>query len=172
MYVRCNRLLDGEVRSMRLIGLCLAPLMPFVLLCTAAVASVPPPPPFYVFFANQVLSNPKNKNKEHIAKLFADDVIANHNGERIASGKSAWLEWWSIDRSHYFGKTLGSSTGWREGGSLLLVEQFDTQDYASINPPPLGDPRPSTRSTLYRFSSDGLIHSIDIIEVNSFYVRN
>jgi hypothetical protein len=50
----------------------------------------------------------------------------------------------------------------------LVLDQFDTRNNA-VSTPESGDPRPSTRSTFYRFGSDGLIHGVDISEVDSFF---
>ena len=144
-----------------LIALFLAP-------AASAIASPPPPPPSYVFSARDVLIDAANKNETKIAIFFANDVTATLNGQSIAAGKVAWLKWWANDRSNYYGRTLGFSVGWKDNGVLLVLDQFDTQDNSAIPPPP-ADPRPSTRSTFYHFGSDGLIHSIAISEVNSFY---
>ncbi|USI72935.1 hypothetical protein [Sphingomonas morindae] len=146
---------------MRLIALVSVP-------AASAMASPPPPPPSYVFSARELLSDAANKDQAKIAAFFANDVSATVNGQPIAQGKSAWLSWWGKDRSNYYGRTLGWSMGWKDNGVLLILDQFDTQDN-STNPPPPGDPRPSTRSTLYHFGTDGLIHSVAISEVNSFY---
>ena len=153
---------------MRLIGLCIASVLSITMPFAPAVASAPPPPPPYVAAASDVLTDAVNKDQTKIAKLFAADVVATINGQRIASGKPAWLKWWFSDRSRYYGKTLGESMGWKGDGALLVLDEFDTQDNA-ISTPQNGDPRPSTRSTFYRFGSDGLIHEINISEVDSFY---
>ncbi len=153
---------------MRLTGMCLASFLSLLALSGVAAASTPPPPPPYVFSASDVLTNAVNKDQAKIAKFFADDVTASINGQRIATDKASWLKWWAHDRSHYFGKTVGYSMGQKGNGALLVLDQFDTQDY-STNPWPAGDPWPSTRSTFYRFGSDGLIHSVNINEVDSFY---
>ncbi|KPF52172.1 hypothetical protein IP65_17365 [Novosphingobium sp. AAP1] len=116
-----------------------------------------------------MLTDAANKDQAKIAKLFASDVVASINGQRIASGKAAWLKWWSNDRSHYYGKTLGTSMGWKGDGALLVLDQFDTQNNA-VSTPESGDPRPTTRSTFYRFGPDRLIHAVDISEVDSFYI--
>ncbi len=133
-----------------------------------AMATPPPPPPSYLFSARNVLISDVSKDQAKIASFFADDVTASLNGQSIASGKAAWLNWWANDRSHYYGRTLGSSMGWKDGGVLLVLDQFDTQDN-STSPAPPGDPRPSTRSTFYHFGTDGLIDSVAISEVNSFF---
>lgn len=156
---------------MRSIGICLASVLSMTMLSTSAVASAPPPPPAYVSSASDVLTDAANKDQAKVAKLFAGDVVASINGQRIASGKAAWLKWWSNDRSHYYGKTLGASMGWKGDGALLVLDEFDTQNNA-VSTPENGDPRPSTRSTFYRFGSDGLIHAVDVNEVDSFYTAS
>lgn len=153
---------------MRSIGLCVASVLSTVMVSVPAVASAPPPPPPYVAAAGDVLADAANKDQAKIARFFAGDVTVSVNGQRIASGKSAWLKWWSDDRAHYYGKTLGTSAGWKGEGALLVLDQFDTRNNA-VSTPESGDPRPSTRSTFYRFGSDGLIHGVDISEVDSFF---
>lgn len=155
----------------RSIGLWLASGLSLTMLSTSAIASAPPPPPPYVSSAGDVLTDAANKDQVKVARFFADDVVASINGQRIASGKATWLTWWSNDRSHYYGKTLGASMGWKGDGALLVLDEFDTQDNA-VSTPESGDPRPSTRSTFYRFGSDGLIHAVDIREVDSFFTRS
>lgn len=152
----------------RSIGLWLGSSLSLAMLSAPATASAPPPPPPYVASAGDVLTDAANKDEAKVARFFADDVVASINGQRIASGKADWLKWWSSDRSHYYGKTLGVSMGWKGDGALLVLDEFDTQNNA-VGTPDMGDPRPSTRSTFYRFASDGLIHAIDISEVDSFF---
>jgi hypothetical protein len=154
---------------MRLPHFYLAALLFLTTLSGPAMASVPPPPPEYVFDASAVLADAANKDQAKIARFFAEDVTMRINGRRIASGKAAWLKWWTDDRSHYYGKTVGYSMGWKEDGSLLILDQFDTRDNFT-SPPPPGGPRFSTRSTLCLFGADGLIHSIDISEAGSYFV--
>lgn len=153
---------------MRSIALCLASLLSVTMLSDPVAASAPPPPPPYVSSASTVLTDAANRDQSKIAKLFADDVVVSINAQRVASGKAAWLKWWTSDRAHYYGRTLGSSAGWKGDGALLVLDEFDTQNNA-ISTPESGDPRPSTRSNLYLFGSDGLIHSVNISEVDSFY---
>jgi len=153
---------------MRLTGLFLASILSLVTFTGVVAASTLPPPPAVVFAASDVLIDAANKDQAKVAKFFADDVIASVNGKRIALGKAAWLKWWTADRSHYFGRTVGYSIGRQGDGALLVLDQFDTQDnYTS--PPPAGDSRLSTRSTFYGFGPDHLIHLINISEVDSFY---
>jgi hypothetical protein len=152
---------------MRAITIGLASVLTAAIMSSPTKASPPPPPPEYVYEASNVLKDATNKEQTSIAPLFANDVAASLNGKSIASNKDSWLQWWAEDRAHYYGRTLGYSMGWKDDGVLLVLDEYDTQDNAS-KPPPPGDPRPSTRSTLYHFGSDGLIHSVFISEVNSY----
>jgi hypothetical protein len=148
--------------------------LPFALAATClagpATSSLPPPPQDYVWEASKTLTDATVKDQAAIEPLFADDVVASLNGQRIASGKEAWLKWWSDDRSHFYGATRGYSMGRKGDGVLLVVDQHDVRDnYTS--PPPPGDPRWTTRSTLFIFGPDRMIHAVVIAEVDSFFRR-
>lgn len=146
----------------------LACLLSVAMLPGSATASPPAPPPPYVVAAGAVLMDAANKDSAKLAPFIAPDISASLNGERVATGRAAWLSWWSKDRAQYFGRTIGSSMGWNGDGALLILDTFDRQDNAAT-PPPAGDPRFATRSTFYRFGPDGLVHAIAISEVDSFY---
>lgn len=134
----------------------------------------PPPPPSFVFEASGILADPVAK-AEAVAPLFANDVIAFDNGELVAEGKAAWLRWRQVERMHYYGRTLGysySSADYRRpGGSLLVVDSFDTIDTANLPPGMVMDARLTTRSTLYTFGSDHLIHTVRMLKAAGFWNR-
>ena len=151
-----------------ILGLSLA--LSATMLAVPAVSSTPPPPPEHVWTAGQVLADAAIKERSKVEAFFAEDVVAFLNGERIASGKEAWLRWWSDDRSHFYGRTFGYSMGRQGGGVLIVVDEHDTRDN-STSPPPPGGPRWTTRSTSYTFGADRLIHAIQIAETDSFLFR-
>lgn len=131
-------------------------------------ASTPPPPPPYVMAAGALLIAPGASNSRALMQIFADDLQATLDGRPLVTGKTAWLRWRESDGKQRFGRTIGYSMGPKGAGVLLVVEQYDHQDHASSLPPP-GDARPVTRTTFYRFGTDGLIHRVEISEVDSFF---
>ena len=137
-----------------------------------AIAFPPPPPPSYVMDAAPLLIDPKNQNTA-VELIFADDVIAVENGTVVATGKSAWIQWRATERSHYYGRTIGYSYSTYSDkvvtGSLLVIDTFDTIDTNSRSGPHY-DPRMSTRSTLYSFGQDHLIHSVQMSKVAGFWI--
>ena len=148
--------------------------LPFILalmLASSAVAAPPPPPPSYVSDASKILTSP-NLEVGKIASLFADDVKVYRNGKLIADGRPAWLKLRSAEAERYNGRVLGYSEsygGYSEGGGDLLVfDTYDTVDRRNLPPTFIADPRPATRSTLYQFGDDRLIHNVRIAEVAGF----
>ncbi|HEX4736248.1 MAG TPA: hypothetical protein VH331_01675 [Allosphingosinicella sp.] len=146
----------------------------FVLALTLAspvVAAPPPPPPSYVSDASRVLTSPTLDGPK-VGSLFADDVKVYRNGKLIADGKIAWLKLRQAEVGHYYGRVLGYSRsygGYSEGGGDLLVfDTYDTVDRRNLPPTFIADARPATRSTLYQFGSDRLIHNVRIAEVAGF----
>ena len=137
-----------------------------------AMASPPPPPPQYVWDAAKVLVAQTNADPVQLALLFADDLTAFQNGKIVATGKAAWLKWRAD--SHPGGRVLGFSEsfgGYSEGGGeLLVVDTFDTVDRSNLPPGFLADPRAATRSTLYQFGTDHLIHFVRISRVGGFWM--
>jgi len=109
---------------------------------------------------------------EAIAPLFASDVIVSENSQVVATGKAAWLRWRQAERKSYHGRTIGfssASANEHEAGSLLVLDSFDTIDTANLPPGIVMDARLSTRSTLYRFGNDHLIHRVEMAKVSGFW---
>ena len=141
---------------------------------TPIMASPPPSPPAFVVEAGEVLRDPASADANRVARFFADDVIASENGTVVARGKADWLAWRTAAMAHYEGRTLGYAEGWRRdivsGGELMVVDTFDDLDRSKLSPTFIVDPRPKTRTTLYRFASDHLIHAVEMVRVESFLV--
>jgi hypothetical protein len=137
------------------------------LAASSARASPPPPPPGYVFDAERILASPGNGDLGRIAALFADDVAAYENGEPVARGKTAWLRLRASAVMHSDGRVIGYSEG---GNDLLVVDTYDSVDRTKLPPSAIADPRMATRSILYRFGPDHLIHVVRIFRVESFWI--
>jgi hypothetical protein len=144
----------------------LVAIMAAVVLPTAAVASPPPPPPEYVTHATEILTSDWNAaQRPEFAALFGNDVVAYVDGKRSIIGKIAWLalERETNEKFHRrvegFARSSLPSAG--DSGDLLILDEIDPIR-------PYGDPRWSTRSILYQFGRDGLIHTVRITEVHGF----
>ena len=139
-----------------------------------AIAAPPPPPPEYIWQAAKVLTAEKPPGASSYAPLFADDVVTLENGKTVADGKAAWLATWSKGSSRYDGHIIGyseSSAGYSEGGGeILVVDTFDTVDRTGLPPTFLADPRMATRSTLYQFGPDHLVHYVRIAKTGGFWM--
>jgi hypothetical protein len=141
-------------------------------LAAPAAAAPPPPPQQYVDDAAQVLVSPASRDGAGFASLFADDVAANENGQRVATGKAAWLKWHAASAAHD-SQVLGyseSSAGYGSpAGDLLVLETFDTVDRAGLPPGSVADPRTATRSTHYEFGPDHRIHAVRMEWTGGFW---
>lgn len=141
-------------------------------IASPAIASPPPPPPVPVMDASNILASPAGFDPARIAPLFAADVKAYRNGKLVADGKPAWLSLRGTQAGHYNGRVIAfsqSSAGYSEdGGDLLVIDTYDTVDRTNLPPHSLADPRMASRSTLYQFGRDGLIHTVRIAEVAGF----
>jgi len=135
-----------------------------------AASSSLPPPPEYAWSASKILADASIKDQARVAPLFAEDVQVTKDGKPLAAKKAEWMSFWFKDRKRFFGKTVLYSMGRRDAGVLLVLDQFDTRDDFT-NPPPPGEAQWSTRSTLYAFGPDGLVHSVQISEVDSFLIK-
>lgn len=137
-----------------------------------SVAAPPPAPPEYVFEATKILAASGSQDAARVAPLFADDVKAYRNGGLVAAGKAAWLTLRAAKAAHFNGDVAGLSQGWASsgqgGGDLLVIDTYDSVDRTDLPPHFLADPRVVTRSTLYQFGQDGLIHAVRIAEVAGF----
>lgn len=137
-----------------------------VVFSTAAIASPPPPPPNFVTHATEILVGDWDATQRpDFAALFGNDVVAYVDGKKSITGKTAWLalERETTEKFHRrvegYARSSLPSTG--DGGDLLIVDEIDPIR-------PYGDLRWSTRSILYQFGRDGLIHIVRITEVHGF----
>jgi hypothetical protein len=148
----------------RLVALALA-------ISAPALAAPPPPPPEYLDKATQVLIHQAPADDGEAALLFSDDVTASENGNTIADGKANWLRWRNANLKSHDNRVLGYSEGYvGEGAALLIVETFDTVDRSRLPPTAIADPRMATRSILYQFGADHLIHSVRISRADGFWI--
>ena len=145
-----------------------------VMVSLPALAAPPPPPPEYIWQATKVLTAEKPPAAANYAPLFADDVVTLEDGKTIADGKAARLAAWSKGSSRYNGHIIRyseSSAGDSEGGGeILVVDTFDTVDRTGLRPTFLADPRMATRSTLYQFGPDHLVHYVRIAKTDGFWM--
>ncbi|MDB5692081.1 MAG: hypothetical protein JWO81_1144 [Alphaproteobacteria bacterium] len=139
---------------------------------STADAAPPPAPPQYVYDASKILASPVIQDVAKIAPLFADDVKVYRNGRLAADGKTAWLRLRASESARYNGRVLGyseGSAGSGDGeGDLLVIDTYDTVDRRNLPPTFIADSRMATRSTLYQFGNDRLIHAVRIAEVAGF----
>ena len=145
-----------------------------LILAAPAFGSAPPPPPAFVAEAGEALAGHR-EDMAKAARFFADDVVVTENGRPIARGKAAWLAWRAADPGARSGRTLGYSGSWPRpgsdgGGELLVVETFDTVDRSALPPHFLADPRMASRSILYTFGTDHLIHIVAMQRAESFWM--
>lgn len=133
------------------------------ILATAPAAAPPPPPQQYVDEATQILVGQANQEPSGFASLFADDVTAFENGRLVANGKRAWLKWHASSAAHdsvILGYSESSAGYGSAGGDLLVLDTFDTVDRAKLPTGFVADTRAASRSTLYQFGPDHLIHVV------------
>ena len=131
-----------------------------------AVASPPPPPPEYVTHATGILTGDWDVvQRPEFAALFSNDVVAYVDGKKNITGKTAWLalERETTEKFHrrVEGYAQASLPSPGDGGDLLILDEVDPIR-------PYGDPRWSTRSILYQFGRDGLIHTVRITQVHGY----
>ena len=131
-------------------------------LTSSSIAAPPPAPPEYIYEASKILASPPAGDVAKIAPLFADDVKVYRNGLLIADGKAAWLRLRADEGARYSGRIIAFSEG---RADLLVIDTYDTVDRRNLPPTFLADPRPASRSTLYQFGNDQLIHAARISEV-------
>jgi hypothetical protein len=137
----------------------------------AAFASPPPPPPEYVVEVGKLLTANENAGTgAQLANYIASDVQVSVNGKLIANGKADWLRQEETAKP-VGGYVLAYSEGWKNGGSLLVVDEYDAVDRSKLPPGFLADPRPATRSTLYQFGEDGKIHAIETLITDGFWIK-
>ena len=110
---------------------------------------------------------------ELCAAMFAEDVKIYENGNIIATGRTAWLSFARRQLATSQRRVIGyaeSSSGYSDGGGeLLVIDDIDTVDRASLPPNFLADPRVAARSFLFEFGQDGLIHTVRISKAGGFW---
>lgn len=139
-----------------------------------AIAAPPgPPTPGYVFDAEKLLAATPELPSAQVASLFAEDVTVSENGETVARGKTAWLVWRTKQAGEYYGTHWGYSAGYGpnySSGALMILDTFDTFDpKRHMSSGAWTDPRFVTRSILYRFGEDKLIHSVLILDMQGMW---
>ena len=144
------------------------------LIAAPALASTPPPPPSYVWDASEILITSRGMSDATVSRLFSDQVVVRENGETVATGKTSWLKWRSTNMSSDNSRLIGyseSSAGYKGGfGEVLIVDTFDTVNRSKLPSSFVVDPRMATRTTLYRFGADHLIHAVDVSIVGGFWM--
>jgi hypothetical protein len=143
----------------------------FALSSSQQVAAAPPPmPPAYVSEVSTLLSRAMTAPvAEQLGAYLADDVHAYDNGALVARGRSSWLE--RMERTPTGSDhVIGKSEGWdAQGGSLMIVDQYDSVDRSHLPKTFLADPRFAIRATLYQFGQDHRIHVIRSIHGAGFW---
>lgn len=139
-----------------------------------ASAAPPPPPPGYVYSASRVLSGVIAPTEvTALAPRFSKDVKVYENGDLVADGETAWLSLAQRKLATPQRRVIGlaqSSGGYSKGGGdLLVIDVVDTVDRTSLPSSSIVDPRLTTRSFLYQFDADGLIHVVRIASAGGFW---
>src|SRR5437588_9783596 len=136
-----------------------------------AAASPPPPPPQYVMdVATLLTENEDAGTAARLASFIADDVRVYENAKLVVNGKAAWMRQ-ETNAKISRGGTLAFSEGWKDGGTLMIVDEYDTVDRSNLPPNFVADPRTATRATLYQFGSDGKIHAINTVIAGGFWIK-
>ena len=134
-------------------------------------AAPPPPPPSYVSDVAALLTKAGDQSQPRIADFVARDVKVYVNGRLVAQGKADWLRRYAAHRPES-AELLGYSEGWdANGGSVMIVDQFDTVDRSKLPAIFVADPRYDTRSTLYQFGRDHKIHAIRTLITTGFWIK-
>jgi len=132
-------------------------------------AAPPPPPPSYVSDVATLLTA-NSAPQARLVDFVADDVRVYVNDRVVAQGKANWLQYASVRPAS--AGLLGYSEGWAEdGGSLMIVDQFDTIDRSKLPKDFIVDARFDTRSTLYEFGKDHKIHAIRTLIGTGFWIK-
>ena len=104
-----------------------------------------------------------------MSNFVADDVREYQNDELVADGKASWVRHWAAARNSL--GVLSYSPDWRENGSLMIVDQYDTLDRSNLPRDFLADRRMTSRATLYQFGADHKIHVIRTIVGGGFWTK-
>src|SRR5206468_7958036 len=100
----------------------------------------------------------------------ADDVQEYVNDRLVAAGKANWLRYWATPRISG-GRVLAYSPDWRDNGTLMIVDEYDTVDRSKLPSMFLADPRFTSRATRYEFGPDHKIHSIRSLVGGGFWIK-
>ena len=120
--------------------------------------------------AARLTANGGSASPRQIVDSIAEDVKVYVNDRMVAHGKAAWLHYASSRPAATL--LLTYSEGWSaDGGSLMIVDQFDTVDRSKLPPGFLADPRYDTRSTLYEFGKDQKIHAVRTLIGAGFWMK-
>jgi hypothetical protein len=96
-----------------------------------------------------------------LSGFVAEDVREYLNDKLVAEGKESWVRHWTETRVS--GYVLAYSPDWRDNGSLMIVDQYDTVERWTLPPNSIADPRMISRATLFQFGRDNKIHVIRTI---------
>jgi hypothetical protein len=130
----------------------------------------PPPPPYLSEVATLLISNGGSAPQARISDFVADDVKVYVNDRLVAQGKGDWLHYasaWPASAG-----LLGYSEGLAaDGGSLMIVDQFDTINRSKLPKDFIVDSRFDARATLYEFGKDQKIHAIRALIGTGFWIK-
>jgi len=104
-----------------------------------------------------------------LANYVADDVRVYVNSKLAADGKADWMRQLAKSR---MGRLLAFSEGWKDGGTLMIVDEYDAADRSNLPPTFVTDPRPETRAALYQFGTDHKIHAIHTVIATGFWIKS
>jgi len=104
-----------------------------------------------------------------LSSYVAEDVREYLNDKLVADGKASWVQHWT--KTRVSGHVLAYSPDWRDNGSLMIVDQYDTVERWSLPPNSIADPRMISRATLFQFGPDRKIHVIRTILGGGFWIK-
>lgn len=137
----------------------------------SAAAAPPPPPPTYVMDVAHLLTGEEGPDTvTQLSKFVADDVREYLNDKLVANGKPDWLHGWG-EAHRGLGRVLGYSPDWRDNGTLMIADEYDTVDRSKLPPNFIADPRMTSRATLYQFGADHKIHAIRTLLGGGFWIK-
>ncbi len=147
----------------------LLPTLLFVAAAAPAGAAPPPPPPAFVSEAADLLIAAAGRDPAREQALFAPDVAMYENGTLTGRSVADWTRLRGPRHLDGSSRVLAYSEGWDgDGGALLVFDTYDRVERATLPPTFLADPRMTTRSILYQFGADRLIHVVRIARADGF----
>lgn len=137
------------------------------------MAAPPPPPPSYVAQVEELLTRPAESNTiAQLSDFVAPDVQAYENDRLVAKGRAEWMRRYRSSRVTA-GSVLAHNEAWdTNGGSLMIVDQFDTVNRSKLPRTFVADPRYTGRVTLYQFGTDQKIHAIRTLIGGGFWMKS